>query len=224
MSNWPFSCRVDSTLQSTKLFWSYFSLDNHEIKQSCRGWTACVCVSSVNIQVETLTQNHLSPPPCQQAERPVLICARCKSTIKTEIMITSIPDRDVCETFKQRNEVISSFICFSLCERGCLQPSPCRNSQRSCRTWRMNEHVWWVPNWKWTSLQSELGSNSYWFTSKQSSDVNHKVSINSNWSALCVSVYLWCVSGVDPSRSKMPMMCWLCLWSGSGKSRSVQLR
>lgn len=60
--------------------------------------------------METLTQNHLSPPPRQQAERPVLICARCESTIKREIMITSIPDRDVCETFKQRNEVISSLI------------------------------------------------------------------------------------------------------------------
>lgn len=77
----------------------------------CQVWTWAEA-----IQVETLTQNPLSPPPRQQAARPALDCAQCESTIKTDARDHDrFPDRDVCETFEQWSHLIIHFHS-SLCE------------------------------------------------------------------------------------------------------------
>lgn len=64
----------------------------------------CVCVSSVNVD-RGYSSGNSDPEPF----KPALSCAQRGRAVKTDT-ITSVPGRDVCETFKRRNDIVSPLI------------------------------------------------------------------------------------------------------------------
>lgn len=148
------------------------------------------------IQVETLTQNYFSSRH-QRAQHPARKCARCESTTETYI--------NVHDHFDSWSRCLW---CISLAKSLQEFAAVLQNLE--------DERTRMVSSKLKGNTNSVLTGLLFPFIHLQTESRRQSWNFHEQKMIVCLCV---CVS-----RLKMPMMCWLCLWSGLGKSRSVQPR